>query len=692
MRSNSMCRSVFYLLLIFLTSCATKTQPEDIVIIPRPEHIECGSGVFRINSETTIYTNLNEKERTQLYSFLDMLPIASEISNEPLETNVINLLLVNGNDQERSLESYELIIDPTAITISAIDEVGLFYGIQSLLQLALDEQGGIKKEIPAVRIEDEPRFAYRGLHLDVSRHFMPKEFVKKQLDMMAYYKLNRFHWHLTDGAGWRIEIKRYPELTEIAAWRPYANWKEFWHNGRQYCKEDDPRAEGGYYTQEDIKEIVDYAQERHITIIPEIEMPGHSEEVLAVYPHLSCSGKPYVDSDFCIGNEDTFVFLENVLQEVMDLFPSEYLHIGGDEASKNSWKKCPKCQAKMKREGLENVNRLQSYMIHRIDDFLREHGRILVGWDEILEGGLAPGATVMSWRGTEGGMAAIKAGQETIMSPGSHCYFDAYQDAPHTQPEAIGGFLPLEKVYGYDPMPDTLTVSERALLLGVQANVWTEYIQTPEHVEYMIYPRLLALAEVGWTRPEHKEWNNFHKRALHAVDFLQAMGYNPFDLSKELGHRPETKEKLEHLACGKPVTYNTLYSPYYPAQREQTLTDGKRGDWTYSDGCWQGFIGRGFDVVVDMGTLTEIHSVSAEFMQNRGPEVWLPSEVIISVSEDGESFTELTRQSHNIPTTREGLVLHSFGWEGTAQTRYIRYEAKHSTAYGWLFTDEIVIQ
>ena len=345
-----------------------------------------------------------------------------------------------------------MTITPQKIEIKALSGAGLFYGIQSLLQL----EGQYGTQIPALCIKDEPRFPYRGMMLDVSRHFFDKEFVKKQMDILSYYKINRLHLHLTDAAGWRIEIKKYPRLTQFAAWRPQAVWKDWWNGDRKYCEENDPQAKGGYYTQDDIRELVSYAQQHYITLIPEIEMPAHSEEVLTAYPELSCTHEPYKQADFCIGNEKTFEFLENVLLEVMDLFPSKYIHVGGDEAGKASWKTCPLCQARMKEEGLKDVNELQSYLIHRMERFLNSHGRNLLGWDEILDGGLAPNATVMSWRGTEGGLKAVEAGHHAIMSPGEYCYLDGYQDAPYSQPEAIGGYLPLQKVYSYNPIPDTL--------------------------------------------------------------------------------------------------------------------------------------------------------------------------------------------------------------------------------------------
>lgn len=665
-------------------------------IIPIPLKMEQGDGVFHLSSETRLYTNLKGTEKKALADYLATLPSpfsAGFKGRNSAGRNTISLLKTSLADASLPAGAYELDVTPERAVISATTDSGLFYGLQSLLQLSQPAGEGAWS-VHATRITDAPRFAYRGFMLDVSRHFRSKEFVKKQIDALARYKINRLHMHLTDGAGWRIEIKKYPRLTEFAAWRPEANWKKWWtgENARTYCEQNDPRAQGGFYTQDDIRELVRYAAERHITIIPEIEMPAHSEEVLAAYPELSCAGRPYTSADFCVGNEKTFTFLEEVLTEVMALFPSEYIHIGGDEAGKNEWKTCPKCQQRMKDEGLKDVNELQSYLIHRAEVFLNSKGRKLLGWDEIMEGGLAPNATVMSWRGEVGGVNAVKAGHRAIMSPGSHCYIDGYQDAPYSQPEAIGGYLPLSKVYAYNPIPKALSPEEAKLIYGVQANLWAEYIETDEHYEYMMYPRILALAEVAWSQPERKDYTDFHARALKAVDWLQAKGYHPFALKEEIGDRPESKQPIAHLATGKAVKYNAPYSPSYPAQGVATLTDGIRGSWTYSDGVWQGFIDVDrLDVTIDLKDETEIQSISADFMQVVGPEVFLPAEVIISVSSNGTDFTELTRIAHTV-VKGDAVVFKNYGWHGTTDARYIRYQAYAGKAFGgWLFTDEIVI-
>ena len=688
MNTHNIFKSVlFSTLLLIGNSCSDR---KGIDVIPMPRSVEYHSGNFTISPETKFYTNLSAESRQALTDYLEgtslgSVPFAeSATGNNGIELNLCDSSIVTGN------EAYRIEIDKKGVRLSANTETGIFYGLQTLLQLL---NNGDNKTLPALTINDSPRFPYRGLHLDVSRHFFDKEFVKKQLNAMAYFKMNRLHWHLTDGAGWRIEIKKYPRLTSFAAWRPFDKLNDWWVGGRTFCEKDDPRAVGGYYTQDDIREVVAYAAERHITIIPEIEMPGHSEEVLATYPELSCSGKPYVNADFCIGTEKTFEFLENVLLEVIDLFPSEYIHIGGDEASKSSWKTCPRCQKRMADEHLNSVDELQSYMIHRIEKFLNDHGRKIIGWDEIIEGGLSPTATVMSWRGEEGGIKAVKAGNQAIMTPGKYCYLDAFQDAPNTQPMAIGGYLTLEKVYSFEPVPDSLSTKEAELILGVQGNVWTEHIPTPEHYEYMIYPRILALAEIGWSPSEVKKWDNFHTRALQAVNILREQGYNPFPLEKEIGDKPESYQKVNHLAIGKKVTYANPYSNHYAAQGEKTLVDGVRGGWMYNDDRWQGFIDCDFDVTIDLGKETDIKQVCAEFIQLKGPYVWLPKQVIISSSVDGEHYDTLATVDNDISPDIETLQFKEFGWEGNAKARYIRYKAlSNGIAGGWLFTDEIRIK
>ena len=680
------------LFLWVLGMCLTAHSLKAQSVIPVPLKMEQGTGCFLLSENTRLYINLQGLEAQLLENCLQALPVHLKKGKKKDTQNILSLLITEKNHQLPSPESYTLSVTPQQILIRATSGAGLFYGMQTLLQLAQPSGAG-SYSIASVEIEDTPRFAYRGLMLDVSRHFSTKEFIKKQIDALAYYKINRLHLHLTDAAGWRLEIKKYPLLTEFAAWRTDPTWKQWWNGGRKYVRFDAPGAYGGYYTQDDIREILEYARQHYITVIPEIEMPSHSEEVLAAYPQLSCAGEPYKNSDFCVGNEETFMFLENVLTEVMELFPSEYIHIGGDEAGKSAWKTCPKCQKRMKDEHLANVDELQSYLIHRIEKFLNNHGRHLLGWDEILQGGIAPNATVMSWRGEEGGIAAVTSGHRAIMTPGAYCYLDSYQDAPYSQPEAIGGYLPLKKVYSYNPVPASLTAEQAKLVYGVQGNLWVEYIPTPEHVEYMIYPRILALAETAWSAPERKSWPDFHTRALSAVADLQAKGYHPFDLKKEIGSRPESLQPVSHLALGKKVIYNSPYSSHYPAQGNTALTDGIRGDWTYGDGSWQGFISDNrLDVTIDMEKETSIHSVTAAFMQVVGAEVFLPETVVISISDDGTHFTELRKQHFEVSKDTP-IRFTDISWQGEAKGRYVRYQAQAGSEFGgWIFTDEIIVK
>ena len=677
--------SAVALFLVLLCACAcTEEKPTGICnVLPFTKNAELYNNTrFTFDNNVSLSISANEEDSRILTEYIAALPL--EFS--PEGTKSLNLEIAELEDVS-SPEGYRIETARNQVNITAKSGAGLFYGLQTVIQL-LDNEGSI----PTGTIVDEPEFAYRGLMLDVSRHFFGKEFIKKQIDAIAHFKMNRLHLHLTDAAGWRIEIKKYPRLTRFAAWRSHALWKDWWFGDRLYAQEGSPEAHGGYYTQDDIREIVKYAADRYVTIIPEIEMPAHSEEVLTAYPKLSCTHEPYKQADFCVGNEKTYEFLENVLSEVIELFPSEYIHIGGDEAGKASWPTCPLCQKRMKEEGLKDVNELQSYLIERIEKFVNSKGRQIIGWDEILEGGLAPNATVMSWRGTEGGLAAVNSGHKAVMTPGGYCYLDSYQDAPHTQPMAFGPYMPLEKVYSYNPR-EGLDSLQAQLIYGIQGNLWVEYIPTEEMVEYMIYPRILAIAEIGWSNPTERNYGEFRQRAITAVNALRAKGYNAFDLENEFGQRKEAQQPDEHLAKGKPVTYADAspFNDHYNAGGATALTDGVHGGWTYTDGKWQGFIRGGVDVVIDLEEEKEISSVSADFMQMCIPDVWMPAEVIISVSCDGEEYSELTRIEHEV-VRDEGLSFKHYGWSGNTKARYIRYQAKCGPQRGWLFTDEITVK
>jgi hexosaminidase len=511
-------RIVYTWILLAVFVCQLKAQPSHLELIPQPQTLVAGSGTFRMQQATPVYADVQAMATARFCAAqLGLAAPKMLVKGKTIVPDAIVLRLKQGPDTQ--VDAYNLSISQRQILLTAGTQQGLlqaFFTLRQIRQLQPDQQ-----KLPSVEIADAPRFGYRGLHIDVSRNFVPVTELEKLIDLMALYKLNTFHWHLTDGPGWRLEIKKYPILTQIAAWRTHRTWKEWWTTGRQYAQEGAAGAYGGYYTQEQARALVAYAAQRGIAIIPEIEMPGHAEEVLAVMPQLACSGKPYTQSEFCLGNDSTFSFLEDVLTEVMQIFPSKYIHVGGDEADKSAWKKCPKCQARIHKEGLKDEHELQSYAVRRLDRFLAAHGRKLLGWDEILEGGLSPGATVMSWRGEAGGIAAAKADHDVVMTPGGFCYFDNYQSDPASQPEAIGGFLPIDKVYSYDPVPAVLQPDQGKHILGVQANVWTEYIPTTEHLEYMIFPRLLAISEVAWTDPANKSWEGFQRRLQQQYLLLQ---------------------------------------------------------------------------------------------------------------------------------------------------------------------------
>jgi hexosaminidase len=440
--------------------------------------------------------------------------------------------------------AYSLKISRDKITIKANTSTGAFYAIQDLIMM-IDifntQHSGLSSSpvlLKCCRIFDYPRFAYRGLMFDTSRHFRSREFIIKQIDLMALAKLNKLHLHLTDAEGWRLQIDKYPALTQKTAWRTEEDLGK-WHSGKaEYSTADSSGAYGGFYTKDDIRSIVNYARVRHIEVIPEIEMPGHSREVLHAFPELACVGRSDTASrggELCPGNEKTYEFLENVLSEVAELFPSKYIHIGGDEARKAAWKDCPLCKEKMEEEGMTDVNQLQSYLIERIEKFLNSKGKIIIGWNEILKGGLAPNATVMSWQGTKGGLKAIAMGHDVIMTPEKYCYLDRYQDDPDHSPVAFNTYVPLDTVYSYDPADKAISKKDLHHLLGLQGNLWGEYISTDNHAEYMLYPRAFAIAEVGWSLPARKNQDEFRKRVVLLSGFLKSKGYGYFDITHEYG-------------------------------------------------------------------------------------------------------------------------------------------------------------
>lgn len=718
-------------------------------LIPAPLHLQEKTGVFTITPAVNITAPPAWKETAVLLATqMDLLQ--KNINTKTTSKGTIVFQQAKPADT-LGAEGYRLNISTASINITAQTPAGAIKGMFTLLQLQQLQTD--TRQLPCASITDKPRFAYRGLHLDVSRNFFPVSFIKKYIDLMALYKYNTFHWHLVDGAGWRLQIKKYPLLTGVAAFRTHPDFKTWWKSGKQYAMEGEANAYGGYYTQNEAKEIVAYAAKRGITVIPEIEMPGHSEEVLAVYPQLSCSGMPYKNSEFCIGNEETFGFLEDVLTETMNIFPSTFIHVGGDEASTAAWKTCPKCQQRKKDLGVSTEHELQSYLVKRIEKFLIAHKRKLLGWDEILEGGLAPGATVMNWRNEKFGAEAARQNHDVIMTPNAY-YLDAYQSDPNTQPEAIGGYLPIQRLYNYEPVADTISQSIKKYYTGTEACVWTEYMPTTYQVEYMVYPRAIALAETGWALPEKKDFNNFQARLQYHYLLLQRNMVNYYRPSTriEVSAVPDTIKKQSlvrfateqykpeihyttdnsiptlaspiyngpfntsgktivtaaifrngamtgepsastvnyHKAIGKKVQYNQPWSNSYPAQLESTLTNGVEGSLTYMDKQWLGYL-KDADFTLDMGSIQSLNNVSIRFMQQIGPGVFLPSYVEVFLSNDGVKFTSFEKQVNTIPATEAQTIFKSFAFDlKKTSARYIRIVAPNARG-GFMFTDEIIV-
>ncbi len=554
-------------ILIFLLPIVLFAQEKSYSVIPKPVHEKMTEGTFTFKEDTKVLVNTNDlplKETAELGIQLieNTIDLKIPVVNLNYDDQEGNIILSRNAiyDRELGTEGYELIIKNENIYLSANTETGIFYGFQTLWQIVTSVD---YMNIPCGEIRDYPQFAWRGLHLDVSRHFFPVDFIYKYIDFIAMHKLNVFHWHLIDDQGWRLEIKKYPELTDIGAWR--VDKEDLPWNNRPLIKRGEEAKFGGFYTQEDVKKIVEYARKRQVSIVPEIEMPAHVMSALAAYPELSCTGQDLgvppggvwpITHIYCAGNDKVFDFLEDVLEEVFTLFPSTYIHVGGDEAFKDEWKKCDKCKLRMKNEDLEDVEELQSYFIKRIEKYIIKNGRKLIGWDEILEGGLAPEATVMSWRGEKGGIKAAKERHNVVMTPGTHCYFDHYQGFPKYEPYAIGGYTTLKKVYNYNPIPRKLSSKYKKYVLGAQANVWTEYMTTPEHVEYMVFPRLSALSEVLWSQTDEKNWNNFISRMENQYKRYDKMDINYSNSAYQVKITPKYNERKKHveieLSCDLP--------------------------------------------------------------------------------------------------------------------------------------------
>ena len=692
---------VFFLLVILVVTEIANAQ--EISIIPKPMGLTKKEGSFDISKNTQIV--IAEEGDKNTANFLnDYLQHyygwKLKITNLPVDHSIgifTKKFLAADND------GYSFESGPDGIIISGNNNAGSFYAVQTLIQL-VPTKPSPTLVIPAVSIIDAPRFAYRGSLLDVGRHFFPVSFVKKYIDYLALHKMNYFHWHLTDDPGWRIEIKKYPKLTTVGAWRNKSligRYPGIGYEVKRY---------GGFYTQDEIKEVVKYASDRFITIIPEIEMPGHSYAALASYPELGCRGSGYEvpalyreDPEvFCAGNDYTFEFLQNVLDEVILLFPSKYIHIGGDECPKEGWKACPKCQARMKKEGLKDEHELQSYFIRRIEKYLNSKGRTIIGWDEILEGGLAPNAVVMSWRGESGGVAAAKAGHDVIMTPSSHVYFDyAQKEDEDSLTFAWDGVItPIEKVYAYEPIPKELPKEQSKHVLGAQANVWTEYMNNPRKVEYMLFPRLSAASEVFWSPKEIRNWGSFESRLT-----TQFKRYDLWKLNycKEFAERKPVSRIVQpfHInkATGKKITLTNEPSDNFPGHGPITLVDGiQNSKGLLKQTEFLGFFGTDCEVVIDLGNQTAVKNVKVHLYHQKGSWIYRPQFVEVFASNDTTSFRSIGRTEKVSAATGNAVMQVNFN---PRSVRYLKVNMKNKGALpsggsyvgskAWLLVDEIEV-
>ena len=753
-------KKLLYLsVLLCLTACHTLQKEvvfteNDLNIIPQPQSMVLGKGYFQFTQETVFV--IDPVLMPARLPFLEQFERASGFKFALQKVALSGSSVVIDTDKSLPKEGYTLVVTPQQISIKAADYNGALYALQTLRQLLPNEVEStelVKRDwlVPAVTITDAPQYQWRGLMLDVSRHFFPKEYILKTLDRMAMLKLNTFHFHLVDNEGWRVEIKKYPKLTEVGAWRVDQEdklWDERTPNPANAFANPAtaPKKYGGFYTQEDIKEIVAYATKRGITVIPEIEMPAHAMSAIAAYPELSCHKRPIgvpsgavwpITDIYCAGQEETFDFIEEVLTEVLALFPSQYIHVGGDEATHTEWEHCPKCQLRMKEHQLKNVHQLQSYFIKRIDDFLTSKGRTLVGWDEIMDGGLAKNAVVMNWRGIEVGKKALAQGNPIVLT--SDCYIDNYQGLPDYEPQANGGYLPLKKLYNYNLEKEALADAsvEKSKVLGTQANLWAEHVGSTEHSEYMLFPRLLALAEISWTNDKLKDWDSFMRRTQHFMQRMDVMGIHyarsvyqvvptvenkegniylklecevpNADIRYALGDTPiEKGEKYTtpiaikgsttykaavfsanatntitsgqitfHKAIGKSVSYSPLYHKSYQGQGEGTLTNVIRGTKNFHDGQWLGWLGDDVTLTLDLGETTEVSEVRIGAMDAQSSGIYFPERLTVALSADGKNYREVAAQEE--PCTIKGKPsLKDFVLKFDPQsTRYLQIQLKN---------------
>ena len=677
---------LFCLAAMAFAACTKEQLPvADYDIIPQPKEVRLNEEKpFELNFKTVVYYEAGlEREAMFLSEYVsNILCIGLNQQEYHGQTDGIVLNIVS--EDFTQAEAYEINVTPKQVIIKGADAAGVFYGIQALRKsipvsrLFTDPQqnfnvklSDISCQLPCGTIRDWPNFSYRGMHLDPCRHFIPLDSVKVYIDMLAMHNMNQFHFHLSEDQGWRIEIKKYPELTEIGAYR---NGTVIGHNGNLY----DTIRHGGFYTQDELRDLIQYAAERHINIIPEIDLPGHMQAALACYPQLGCTGGPYevwkrwgVSEDvLCAGNEETMLFVEDVLNEVMDVFPSPYIHIGGDECPKVRWEKCPKCQAKIKELGIKKDDKfsaedyLQSYVMNRMAKVVEARGRRVIGWDEILEGNVSETAIIMSWRGTEGGIEAARKGHDVIMAPSSHLYFDYYQSEDiANEPMCIGGYLPVERVYEFQPLPEELTPEQQKHIIGVQANIWTEYIAHFWHVQYMALPRMEALTEIQWNNPQERDFDAFVERCRHMVQLYELYHYTYADHIFNPQVWADTVEA--NLSTHKPITLRQHPAEKYTYEGASLLNDGNLGRGAYNSGRWLGFCGYPLDAIIDLEQPAEMQHVRFHALVNKGAWIYNPSQVKVLVSDDGETFREVAQKDIPISTweDRDGIFAYEVDFE-----------------------------
>ena len=701
--------TLFCLLALLLAACNEQLPMADYDIIPQPKEVALNDDKpFELNSKTIIHYQAGLHREAQFLSEYVNDILGYGLNLQENHGHEGGIVLELAPDAFTQAEAYEISITPTQITIKGADAAGVFYAIQTLrksLPLGSQQGGGVL--LPSGKISDCPTFAYRGMHLDPCRHFIDLDSVKIYLDMMALHNMNQFHFHLSEDQGWRIEIKKYPELTQIGAWR---NGTVIGHNGNLY----DTIRHGGYYTQDELRDLIQYAAERHINIIPEIDLPGHMQAALACYPQLGCTGGPYevwrrwgVSEDvLCAGNEEAMRFAEDVLNEVMDLFPSPYIHIGGDECPKVRWEKCPKCQKKIKELGIKGDGRyaaeyyLQSYVMNRMARVVEARGRRVIGWDEILEGNVSESAIIMSWRGIEGGIEAAQKGHDVIMAPCSHLYFDYYQSEDiANEPMCIGGYLPVERVYGFQPLPLELTPEQQKHIIGVQANIWTEYIASFRHVQYMAMPRMDALAELQWNNPVQRNFDAFVNRCRKMTQLYDLYHYN---YAKHIFNPQVWTDTVEpNLVTRKPITLRQKPAEKYTYEGAVVLNDGNLGRGAYNSGRWLGFSGVPLDAVIDLQQPSAMQHLRFHALVNKGAWIYNPKSVSVLVSDDGETFREVGQKEIPISgwADKDGIFAYELDFEPVT-SRYLEviitgYDLPEDhSGYGnpaWIFIDELEV-